>query len=85
MITEFFLELVFGIVTSLLSLLGNFTFPTSSITSAFSVLASFLQGASYFFPMGTLFSCIGLILGFYVLSFSVSLLNWIIRKIPFLN
>lgn len=80
MITEFFIDAIYGLAFYLVSVLPNpETLPTA-IDDAFVAIAPFWGTASNFFPLSVLFQILALGLGIElsILGFKVS--NWVFDK-----
>jgi len=82
MISEFLIAMIFGLISDLLQLLPDMSFATDGFSSAFSTIAGVLSLAGYFMPLDTLGIVLSIGLSFYAFQFFVSLINWVIRKIP---
>ena len=81
MISEFFLNIVFGIVSGFFSLLPDFTWSVD--TSAFSYMLSILQVAGYVFPWATVVAIAGLIVGLSVFRIVIAFIKSIWDLLPF--
>ena len=81
MITEFFLNIVFGIVSGFFSLLPNFSWSVDS--SAFSYMMSIFQVAGYMFPWGTVVAIVGLIVGLSIFRIVIAFIKSIWDLLPF--
>ena len=81
MITELFLTvvkyLVFGVLTAIpvLQLPGG-------ILGAVAGVVEILASASIFFPVGITLTCIGWFIVMYNMNFVMSIVNWVLRRIP---
>lgn len=82
MIVELLFELIFGLVDLILSLIPtidlNFSMPDTTF------FREMLGLADYFFPVGTMISCIGVIIAVQNISFILKIFNYIYKKIPFI-
>lgn len=78
MITEWFLNMFYSLVSLLLSPLQIVMQPIGSMAG----LIELLSYASIFVPVGVFATCIGIWLGYYLLRLVMSLINWGIAKIP---
>lgn len=82
MIIELLFELIFGLVDLILSLIPtidlNFSMPDTTF------FKEMLGLADYFFPVGTMISCIGVIIAVQNISFILKIFNYIYKKIPFI-
>jgi hypothetical protein len=81
MIIEFFLTMVFGLISELLQLLPVLSLPEGAI-SAFGSVFSLIGTVGYFIPLGTLSSVILVMLFVYNIQIIWGAINWSIRKIP---
>lgn len=82
MIVELLFELIFGLVDLILSLIPtidlNFSMPDTTF------FREMLGLADYFFPVGTMITCIGVIIAVQNISFILKIFNYIYKKIPFI-
>lgn len=82
MIIELLFELIFGLVDLILSLIPtidlNFSMPDTTF------FREMLGLADYFFPVGTMISCIAVIIAVQNISFILKIFNYIYKKIPFI-
>lgn len=82
MIVELLFGLILGLVDLILSLIPsinlNFSMPD---TTFFREMLGF---ADYFFPVGTMISCIGVIIAVQNIGFILKIFNYIWKKIPFI-
>lgn len=81
MITEFFLNIVFSIVSGFFSLLPDFSWSVES--SAFSYMMSIFQVAGYMFPWGTVVAIVGLIVGLSIFRIVIAFIKSIWDLLPF--
>ena len=81
MITEFFLNIVFGIVSGFFSLLPDFSWSVES--SAFSYMMFIFQVAGYMFPWGTVVAIVGLIVGLSIFRIVIAFIKSIWDLLPF--
>ena len=80
MISEFFLNIVFGITSGLFSLLPDFSWNVD--TSAFSYLLSVLKIAGYMFPWHTVLAIIGLIFSIGLFRIVISVIKTLWDLLP---
>lgn len=82
MITTALLNLLFYIVSGLLSLLPALDFPwTYNIANALTTLATYIQKANMFIPVNHIFIVIGAAVSVPLFKFMFFVVNWIIRRI----
>jgi len=81
MIVELFLDLLFQLVSALMSPLNLFNVPIGS----FAGLIELFSYASIFVPLDTFSVCLGIWFAFQFTRFTISVVNWIIGKIPTIN
>ena len=81
MITEFFLNIVFNIVSGFFSLLPDFSWSVE--TSSFSYMMSIFQVAGYMFPWGTVVAIVGLIVGLSIFRIVIAFIKSIWDLLPF--
>lgn len=81
MILDLLLTLVFGIASFVVNLIPDISFDSNFIL-AFQSVANVMNGASYLLPMGTFYLCMTVFFVLHNTTFVISLVNWIIRKIP---
>jgi len=84
MIVEAILSPIFYLINAFLGILPSFELP-ASFTGSMTIFFDLLKGASYFLPLGTIAIILGLVLSFYVLKFTISVVNWVLGKIPTIN
>ena len=87
MITNFFLNIFYGLIyaiTSPLRLLADVSLP-AGITSAISSSGSYLTIADYFFPIATFLAIIAAVIAVDAFIVLFKIFNWVIRKIPTVN
>jgi len=83
MITETFLNLIFGLVNTLLSLVPSLDLSfLSSVAGAWNDFLLVINPILFFFPVNVLSYCIHFIIQFHILTFIWYYMNWTIRKIP---
>ena len=86
MLVTFFSDLAYNIVNTFLNLFPNAdTSFLTNITSSVSTASGYLSAVSYFAPVATLITIVGLFIGIEIIILSVKIINWIIRKIPTIN
>lgn len=81
MISEFFLNIVFGIVSGFFALLPDFSWSVE--TSAFSYFMSILKVAGYMFPWGTVVAIASLIVGLSIFRVVIAFIKSIWDLLPF--
>lgn len=84
MILEILVDIFFGLLDLILSLIPNITVP-SGFLSGISQLASVFGYIDTFVPISTLVACLTLITIVDNAGFIIKLFNFIIRKIPGLS
>ena len=80
MISEFMLNIVFGIVYKLLEMLPEVTL--SADTSAFSYFISFIRVAMYILPMPTVCAVVSLIFAFTVVRIVIAVIKTVWDLLP---
>lgn len=81
MITELLLSLVKTIVLATLSIVPALSIPDGLLGSVAGFIELLFE-ASIFLPVGVIILCIGWFIALYNLNFLMSIVNWVIRKIP---
>lgn len=81
MILDLLLTLVFAIASFILNLIPDLEFDTNFYL-AFESVGNVMNGASYILPMGTFYLCMSVFFLLHNTTFIISIVNWIIRKIP---
>ena len=81
LILDLLLTLVFGFATFVIELIPDLSFD-SNFWLAFESVGDVMDGASYLLPMGTFFLCMSVFFLLHNTTFIISIVNWIIRKIP---
>lgn len=81
MITEFFLNIIFNIVSGFLSMLPDFSWSVD--TSAFQYFLSILQIAGYVFPWSTVVAICSLIVGLSIFRVVIAFIRTIWDLLPF--
>lgn len=84
MLLELLVNIFFGIATVVLGLIPNISFPQGFI-SAISSVSSVMNGVAYIMPMGTFMACLTVFFVLHNMTLIISIINWIIRKIPGVN
>lgn len=84
MITELFLNIIFE-VTIFTTELIPLDLIQPQITGTLSGFIEIIERSSFFVPWKTILICLSVISSFYVFRFVVSIVNWIISKIPTIN
>lgn len=82
MIIELLFNLIFGLVDLILSLIPSIELDISMPDTTF--FREMLGLSDYFFPVGTLISCIGVIILVQNINFVFKIFNYIWKKIPFI-
>lgn len=81
MISEFFLNIIFNIVSGFFGMLPEFSWSVE--TSAFSYFLSILQVAGYMFPWGTVVAICSLIVGLSIFRVVIAFIKAIWDLLPF--
>lgn len=81
MITELLLSLVKSLVLATLSIIPVLSIPAGLLGSVAGFIELLVE-ASVFLPVGVIIICIGWFIALYNLNFLMSIVNWVIRKIP---
>lgn len=81
MITEVLVSLLFGIINSLVGLFPIVAIP-GAIIGGIAGFAELMVKICSFMPVGAFVVCVGWMFVLYNFKFVMSLLNWVIRKIP---
>lgn len=81
MISEFFLNIIFNIVSGFFGMLPEFSWSVE--TSAFQYFLSILQVAGYMFPWGTVVAICGLIVGLSIFRVVIAFIKAIWDLLPF--
>lgn len=82
MISEFMLNIVFGIVTRFLNLLPDFTFPAVFV-NAIDAFAGIIRVVGYLLPMGTVRTIVGAMVIITIFRIGVSTVRTIWEMLPF--
>ena len=80
MIGEFFLNIIFALVSGFLSLMPDFTWSVD--TSAFSYFLTILKVAGYVFPWSTVVAIVGLIIGISIFRIVIAFIKSIWDLLP---
>ena len=80
MISEFFLNIIFSIVSGMLNMLPDFTWSVES--SAFEYLISFIRMVGYLLPWGTISAIIVLVISIHAIRFVIALVKVIWELLP---
>ena len=80
MISEFLLDIVFGIVSGLLKMLPDITWNVE--TSAFAYIIDIIRVVAYMLPWGTVTTIVGLIIAFTIFKFWISVIRTIWDLLP---
>lgn len=81
MIIELIIGVLFNFANYIISLMPVISLPID-IVYAFGVLLPLWRAASFFVPFGVVLKCLAVGIMFYNIEFFISVLNWLIRKIP---
>lgn len=81
MISEFFLNIIFNIVSGFFGMLPEFSWSVE--TSAFQYFLSILQVAGYMFPWGTVVAICSLIVGLSIFRVVIAFIKAIWDLLPF--
>lgn len=82
MITEKILNMIFNLVDSIANLIPNLSI---NLVGSLAGLIEIFSLSSFFIPWGTIIQCMIAAFALYNLSNVMSLVNWIIKKIPGLS
>ena len=82
MISEFIINIVFGIVSGMFELLPDFSWTVES--SYFQYLFSFIRAVGYLFPWGTVGAIIGIVILLTSIRFIIALIKVIWELLPIL-
>lgn len=80
MISEFFLNIVFGIVSGMLELLPDVTWSVE--TSAFEYMLSIIQCVGYFLPWNHVVIIVGLIIDFAIIRIIIAVIKAVWDLLP---
>lgn len=80
MISEFFLNIIFNIVSGMLSMLPDFSWSVE--TSAFQYLFSFIRCVGYLLPWNTVGSIITIVIGICGIRFVIAIIKAIWELLP---
>lgn len=81
MLLELLINLFFGLAKMIITLLPDLSLQPGSL-NILADIAQIMDGASYVLPMGTFLFCLSVFFVLHNATFFLSILNWIIRKIP---
>lgn len=81
MITESLLNMMFGTVSFMVNFFPALVIPTDLIGSI-AGFVELLAVSSYFIPIGVFQLCVIVFVAFHGMEFIVSVVNWVISKIP---
>lgn len=84
MIIELVVNIVYGIVHGLIFVIPSFSMP-SELAGGLLGLIELLAGVTFIMPISTLVSALAWWVALQNTQFLMSITNWIIKKIPFLN
>ena len=80
MVSEFFLNIIFTLVSGFFSLMPDFTWSVD--TSAFSYFMTILQVAGYVFPWSTVVAIAGLVVGLSIFRVVIAFIKTIWDLLP---
>lgn len=80
MIGEFFLNIIFNIVTGMFSMLPNWTWNVTS--GAFGVALNIIRTVSYLLPMSTVGAIVGIIVSITIFRIVISIIKTIWELLP---
>lgn len=84
MIFEALVNIIFGFATLVIEMIPDISLG-SNFYAAFGSVYDVMNGASYILPTGTMFLCTTVYFVLHNTTFVISIINWIIRKIPGVN
>lgn len=84
MILEMLVNMIFGFAMLVIDMIPDLSFG-SEFYAAFGSIYDVMNGASYILPTGTMFLCTSVFFILHNTTFVISILNWIIRKVPGVN
>lgn len=84
MILELLFNLIFDLVKFVLNLIPNFDDLFDFMATNFELFAfiEMIDASRFIVPWSTVFICIGAMFMFYNVRFAISILNWILKRIP---
>ncbi len=80
MVSEFFLNIIFGIVNGMMSLLPDITWTVDS--TAFDIVLGVFKVVGYLLPWGTVVAIIGLVLAFTIFRIVISIIKSVWDLLP---
>lgn len=81
MILELLISLLFGVAAAVINLIPDISLD-SGFMSGFSSVRYLMELTSYLLPIGTFIACLSVFFLLHNMTLILSILNWIIRKIP---
>ena len=84
MILELLVNLIVGVAAFFVNLIPEINL-SPGFLNGFSDLAALVDILSYALPVGTFAACLSVVFLLQNAQFLLSIANWIIRKIPFIN
>ena len=81
MIIETIFDLLKAVILALIDTMPSFSIAYQQV-GAIAGLIELFAYSSYFIPYSSLFICLGVGVAFYSAKFAMSVINWIIGKIP---
>lgn len=81
MITKLLIDIFFVTISAFVNFFPAVVIPTDLLNSLGGFI-ELLASVSYFMPIGILQLCLGVFIAVYGLEFVISVVNWIIAKIP---
>ena len=84
MILELLINIIVGVAAFFINLIPDFKFD-SGFMNGFSDVAAIMDIFAYVIPVGTFIGCLSVFFLLNNAQFIISIGNWLIRKIPFIN
>lgn len=84
MILELLINIVIGVAAFFINLIPDFSFDPSFV-NGFGDVSALVKILAYFLPISTFLGCLSVIFILSNAQFIISIANWLIRKIPFIN
>lgn len=81
MITQAILSIYYSMTNGLINLMPTFSVQQEVINGAQSFLQS-MANINQIFPINTLITCLGIIIGYHMFTLGFYIVNWVIRKVP---
>jgi len=82
MIVTAFLTFIAGVIITIISPLPVISTPTDFYSTALDVITPYTGSVGFFLPLDILGACITVILAFYTLILVMSVINWMLRRVP---